>query len=130
MGRARVLIADDHPFVLEGLVGLLKDRFDVVAAVTDGRQLVDAAIRLGPDVIVTDISMPGLNGIEAIARLKAAGSEAKIIVLTVDARAELAAELIRAGASGFVVKPLAASELVMAIEQVLLGRIYLTPAVE
>ena len=127
MGRARVLIADDHPFVLEGLVGLLKDRFDVVAAVTDGRQLVDAAIRLGPDVIVTDISMPGLNGIEAIARLKAAGSEAKIIVLTVDGRAELAAELFRAGASGFVVKPLAASELVMAIEQVLLGRVHLTP---
>ena len=102
----------------------------MLAAVTDGRQLVDAAIRLSPDVIVTDISMPGLNGIEAIARLKAAGSEAKIIVLTVDARAELAAELIRAGASGFVVKPLAASELVMAVEQVLLGRIHLTPAVE
>jgi DNA-binding NarL/FixJ family response regulator len=130
MGRARVLIADDHAFVLEGLVGLLKDRFDVVAAVTDGPQLVEGAIRLGPDVIVTDISMPGLNGIEAIARLKAAGSEAKIVVLTLHAEAELAAELIRAGASGFVVKPLAASELVMAIEQVLLGGIYLTPAVE
>ncbi len=130
MGRARVLIADDHAFVLEGLVSLLKDRFDVVAAVTDGPQLVEAAMRLGPDVIVTDISMPGLNGIEAIARLKAAGSEARIIVLTLHAGAELAAELIRAGASGFVEKPLATSELVMAIEQVLLGRLYLTPAAE
>jgi len=129
-GRARVLIADDHAYVLEGLVSLLQDRFDVVATVTDGHQLVEAAIRLGPDVIVTDISMPGLNGIEAIARLKAAGSEARIIVLTLHARAEIAAELIRAGASGFVVKPLAASELVTAIEQVLLGGIYLTPAVE
>ena len=125
-----VLIADDHAFVLEGLVSLLKDRFDVVAAVTDGPQLVEAAMRLGPDVIVTDISMPGLNGIEAIARLKAAGSEARIIVLTLHAGAGLAAELIRAGASGFVEKPLATSELVMAIEQVLLGRLYLTPAAE
>lgn len=130
MGRAKLLIADDHAFVLEGLVSLLKDRFDVVAAVTDGHQLVEAAIRLGPDVIVTDISMPGLNGIEAIARLKAAGSEARIIVLTLHARADLAAEMIRAGASGFVEKPRATSELVMAIEEVLLGRIYLTPAVE
>ena len=125
-----MLIADDHAYVLEGLVSLLQDRFDVVATVTDGHQLVEAAVRLGPDVIVTDISMPGLNGIEAIARLKAAGSEARIIVLTLHARAEIAAELIRAGASGFVVKPLAASELVTAIEQVLLGGIYLTPAVE
>ena len=115
---------------MELLTALLEAEFDVVGAVQDGQALIDAAARLSPDVIVTDISMPGLNGIEAIARLKAAGSEARIIVLTLHARAEIAAELIRAGASGFVVKPLAASELVTAIEQVLLGGIYLTPAVE
>lgn len=128
MTRARVLIADDHPFVLEGLIELLRDRFDVVAAVTDGELLVDAASRLQPDVIVTDISMPLLNGMEALARLKAAGSEAKLVVLTMHADAELAAKLMRLGASGFVMKMLAASELVTAIEHALAGRLYVTPA--
>ena len=128
MSRARVLIADDHAFVLEGLVNLLQDKFDVVAAVTDGNLLVDAATRLHPDVIVTDISMPRLNGIEAFEQLKAAGSEAKIIVLTMHTDAELAAKLIRSGVSGFVMKLLATSELVTAIEQALAGQIYLTPA--
>ena len=128
MSRARVLIADDHAFVLEGLVNLLKDKFEVVAAVTDGHLLVDAATRLRPDVIVTDISMPGLSGIEAFERLKAAGSEAKVIVLTLHTDAELAAKLIRSGVSGFVMKLLATSELVTAIEQALVGQIYLTSA--
>ena len=127
MSRARVLIADDHAFVLEGLVSLLKDKFEVVAAVTDGDLLVDAATRLRPDVIVTDISMPRLNGIEAFERLKAAGLEAKVIVLTLHTDAELAAKLIRSGVSGFVMKLLATSELVTAIEQVLLGHRYLSP---
>jgi DNA-binding NarL/FixJ family response regulator len=127
MNRARVLIADDHPFVLEGLVNLLKNKFEVVAAVTDGSLLVDAASRLRPDVIITDISMPGLNGIEAFQQLKAAGSEAKVIVLTLHANAELAAKLIASGVSGFVMKLLATRELVTAIDQVLMGRTYLTP---
>src|SRR6185436_13153182 len=127
MNRARVLIADDHAFVLEGLVNLLKDKFDVVAAVTSGSLLVDAATRLRPDVVVTDISMPGLNGIEAFEQLQAAGLEAKVIVLTLHTDAELAAKLIRSGVSGFVMKLLATSELVTAIEQVLLGHVYLSP---
>jgi DNA-binding NarL/FixJ family response regulator len=127
MNRARVLIADDHPFVLEGLVNLLKDKFEVVAAVTDGSLLVEAASRLRPDIIVTDISMPGLNGIEAFQQLKAAGSEAKVIVLTLHSNAELAAKLIASGVSGFVMKLLATRELVTAIDQVLMGRTYLTP---
>ena len=128
MNRARVLIADDHAFVLDSLVNLLKDTFEVVAAVTDGHLLVDAASRLRPDVIVTDISMPGLSGIEAFERLKAAGVEAKVIVLTVHTDAELAAKLIRSGVSGFVMKLLATSELVTAIEQVLLGHSYVSPS--
>ena len=123
-----MVIADDHPFVLDGLTNLLKDQFDLVAAVTNGDQLVDAATRLHPDVIVTDISMPGMNGLEAFARLKAAGSEAKVIVVTLHADPELASAVIAAGASGFVVKLLATSELVTAIDQVLLGETYLTPA--
>ena len=128
MNRARVLIADDHAFVLEGLVNLLKDKFDVVAAVTSGSLLVDAATRLRPDVVVTDISMPGLNGIEAFEQLQAAGLEAKVIVLTLHTDAELAAKLIRSGVRGFVMKLLATSELVTAIEQALLGRVYLSPS--
>ncbi len=128
MNRARVLIADDHAFVLEGLVNLLKDKFDVVAAVTSGSLLVDAATRLRPDVVVTDISMPGLSGIEAFDQLKAAGLEAKVIVLTLHTDAELAAKLIRSGVSGFVMKLLATSELVTAIEQALLGHVYLSPS--
>ena len=128
MNRARVLIADDHAFVLEGLVNLLKDKFDVVAAVTSGSLLVDAVTRLRPDVVVTDISMPGLNGIEAFEQLQAAGLEAKVIVLTLHTDTELAAKLIRSGVSGFVMKLLATSELVTAIEQALLGRVYLSPS--
>jgi DNA-binding NarL/FixJ family response regulator len=127
MERARVLIADDHDFVLHGLVNLLADRFDVVAAVGDGRQLVEAATRLRPDVIVTDISMPGMNGIEALARLKNTG--ARIIVLTLYADPDIAAALLRSGASGFVEKLLATSELVEAVEHVLQGEIYCTTGV-
>ena len=122
------MIADDHAYVLEGLVNLLKDKFDVVAAVTSGSLLVDAATRLRPDVVVTDISMPGLNGIEAFEQLQAAGLEAKVIVLTLHTDAELAAKLIRSGVSGFVTKLLATSELVTAIEQVLLGHSYVSPS--
>jgi len=130
MSAARVLIADDHAFVLEWLGRLLNEKFDVVAAVCDGNLLVEAAARLRPDVIVTDISMPRLNGLEALKQLRAAGVDAKVIVLTVHADADLATEVIRAGASGFVLKLLAASELVTAVEQVLLGQTYLTPRLE
>ncbi len=129
MPHATVLIADDHPGVLEGLVRLLKDKFEVVGAVADGNLLIEAAARLRPHVVVTDISMPGLNGIEALRRLKAARPETKVIVLTVHADAQLATEAIRSGASGYVVKLLAAAELVTAINQVLEGGVYLTSSV-
>ena len=129
MQRATVLIADDHAIVLEGLVNLLKDRFDVVGAVGDGRRLLDEAVRLRPDVIVTDISMPGASGLEVLRRLKAARSAAKVIVLTMHAEAELATEAVRAGASGYVLKQSAGAELVLAIDEALRGRVYLTPAV-
>jgi DNA-binding NarL/FixJ family response regulator len=127
MRRPTVLIADDHAIVKEGLVGLLKDSFDVVGAVGDGHQLLDAAKRLRPDVIVTDISMPGLTGLDVLGRLKSERLDCKIIVLTMHNDAELAAQAIRAGASGFILKLSAGDELLTAIEQVLQGRVYLTP---
>jgi DNA-binding NarL/FixJ family response regulator len=129
MPLAKVLIADDHPVVLEGLVKLLQDKFEVVGAVADGNLLIEAAARLRPHVVVTDISMPGLNGIDALRRLKAAHPETKVIVLTMHADAQLATEAIRGGASGYVVKILAAAELVTAIDQVLEGGVYLTSSV-
>lgn len=129
MRRATVLIADDHPIVMEGLESLLKDRFEVVGAVSDGRRLLDEAARLRPDVIVTDIAMPGLNGLEALRRLKAKQSDVRVIMLTMHADAELATEAMGAGASGFVVKQSAGEELVTAINEALQGRVYLAPAV-
>src|SRR6266850_4367650 len=99
MRNATVLIADDHPSLLSGLVSLLEERFEVVGAVANGHLLLDAAVRLRPDVIITDISMPGLNGLEAVARLKAARADVKIIVLTIHGDAAVVAEAIRSGAS-------------------------------
>jgi DNA-binding NarL/FixJ family response regulator len=129
MGRATVLLADDHAILTDGLVGLLKDRFDVVGSVTDGHQLVAEAIRLRPDVIVADISMPELTGLEALRQLKAKHIDAKVIFLTMHGEAHIATEAVRAGASGYVLKGSPGDELITAIEQVLHGRTYLTPAV-
>jgi DNA-binding NarL/FixJ family response regulator len=129
MRNATVLIADDHPSLLSGLVSLLEETFEVVGAVVNGHLLVEAAARLRPDVVVTDISMPGLNGLEALEQLKAARSDIKVVVLTMYADAALAAEAIRAGASAFVVKVFAADELETAINEVLQGRVYLSPDV-
>ena len=129
MDRPTVLIADDHTSVLERVAILLQDRFDVVETVTNGTQLVEAALRLRPDVVITDISMPGLTGIEAIQLLKRGGCSARIVVLTMHADPELADEAMRAGASAYVVKVSAGAELVTAIDEVLAGRIYVTSAV-
>jgi DNA-binding NarL/FixJ family response regulator len=128
MSRCTVLIADDHAIVKEGLVGLLKEHdFDVVGAVGDGQALLDAAKRLRPDVIVTDMSMPGLSGLDVLGRLKAEKLTSKVIVLTMHNDADLATQAIRGGASGFLLKHSAGEELLNAIEQVLQGRVYLTP---
>jgi DNA-binding NarL/FixJ family response regulator len=129
MRRHTVLLADDHAIVRDGLVSLLKEHdFDVVGSVGDGQQLVEAATRLRPDVIVTDISMPGLDGLAVVARLRTERIDSRIVVLTMHNDAELATLAIRGGASGFLLKDSAAEELVEAIGQVLRGRVYLTPA--
>ena len=128
MRRYTVLVADDHAIVREGLVELLKDHdFDVVAAVGDGHELIAAARRLRPDLIVTDLTMPGLSGLDVLARIKAEHIDSKVIVLTMHHDADLATRAMRAGASGFLLKHSAGEELLTAIHHALAGRVYLTP---
>ena len=127
--RPKVLLADDHAMVVEGLAALLNERFDLVGTVGDGSALLDAARKLRPDVIIADMAMPVLSGLEALRRLKAVKSAAKVIILTMHADPDLAAEAFRAGASGHVLKLSAGEELVTAIEDVVQGRTYLTPLI-
>jgi DNA-binding NarL/FixJ family response regulator len=127
MKRPRVLLADDHTLLLGAFRTMLDAQCDVVGTVTDGRALLDAAPRLKPDVIVLDISMPLLNGLDAGRRLKQTMPDVKLIFLTVNEDPELAAETIRIGASGYLLKRSAASELFRAIEEALAGRTYVTP---
>jgi DNA-binding NarL/FixJ family response regulator len=123
-----VVVADDHTIVREGLVGLLREHhFDVLGSVGDGHTLLEAARHHRPDVIVTDISMPGLSGLEAIPHLKSASPDSRVIVLTMHEDADLAVRALRAGASGFLLKHSAGEELVNAVRQALHGRVYLTP---
>ena len=127
--RTTVLLADDHAIVLEGLASLLRGEFTLVGTVADGARLLETARQLRPDVIVTDVAMPGMGGLEALRRLKAEAIAAKVIFLTMHADAQLAAEALRAGASGFVVKHAAGKELIAAIQTVLRGGTYVTPLI-
>jgi DNA-binding NarL/FixJ family response regulator len=129
MKKPRVLLADDHKIVLEGLEGLLGDEFEIVGSVEDGRALVDQAATLHPDVIVADISMPQLNGIEAARQIKKTDKNIKIVFLTMHPDASYAANAFDAGASGFVLKHSASSELVIAIHEAMKGRTYVTPLI-
>lgn len=128
--KRRVLLADDHEIVVEGLKRILETKYELVAAVADGRELLAEAEKLRPDVIVTDISMPLLNGIDAVRQLKKKGLRAKIVFLTMHADADLATEAFAAGAAGYVLKSSAGRELVDAIDTVLAGRVYLTPHIQ
>jgi len=127
MKRPRVLLADDHCMVAEGLKSLLSDDFELVATVEDGRALVAATSKLRPDVIVADITMPHLNGIDALARLKKVDPDVKVVFLTMHQNAAYARRALDAGASGFVVKHSAPAELVMAIQAALKGETFITP---
>src|SRR5262245_17196310 len=129
MNKTRVLLADDHTIVAEGLRSLLEGEFEFVGTVGDGRALLDAARKLKPDVIVADISMPLLNGLDAARQLKRDGATAKIIFLTMHGEAQLAAEAFRAGASGYLLKSSAGEELITAIHEVVKGRAYVTPLI-
>ncbi len=129
MKRTRVLLADDHQIVLEGLKNLLGGEFEIIGSVQDGRSLVDQAATLHPDVIVADISMPQLNGIEAARRIKQTDKNIKIVFLTMHPDATYAANAFEAGASGFVLKHSAPSELIIAIHEAMKGRTYVTPLI-
>lgn len=128
MNRPRVLLADDHVMLAEGLKRILAEDFYLVGFVEDGRALVAAARRLRPDVVVADISMPHLNGIEAIGRVKAENPEIAVVVLTMHQNAAYARRAFEAGAAGYVVKHSAPAELVLAIHSALRGRTFITPA--
>lgn len=129
MIRPRILLADDHAVVLEGLRRILdRPEFEVVGAVRDGRALVEAAASLRPDIIIADLSMPFLNGVEAARQILKSDRKPKIIFLTMHPEAMYAVEAINAGASGYVLKNEAGEELIKAIREVLDGRTYVTPS--
>ena len=127
MNRPRILLADDHTILLEAFRQLLTPANDVVGTVSNGRALLEAAEKLRPDVIVLDISMPQLNGIEACRQLQPKLPDTRWVFLTVNEDPDLALEALRLGASGFLLKNSAASELFAAIQMALEGRRYITP---
>ncbi|MGE0643183.1 MAG: response regulator [Nitrospira sp.] len=129
MKKPRLLMADDHSIMLAGLRKLVEGMCDVVGAVEDGRALVEAAEQLRPDLILLDISMPLLNGMDAARLIKKSVPDAKLIFLTMHASPVFATEALQTGASGYLLKQSAASELPQAIETVLRGQTYLTPTI-
>ena len=128
MKKPRVLMADDHSLILAGLRKLVEAECEVVGEVEDGRALVEAAQTLRPDLILMDISMPLLNGLDAARQLRKLVPESKVIFLTMHASPTYATEAFQAGASGYLLKRSAASELSLAIKSVLQGQHYLTPS--
>ncbi len=127
--RPRILIADDHLLLAEGCKSFLEPEFEVVAVVPDGRALLSAAAELKPDVVILDIAMPQLNGLDAGEQLKHLMRSVKIVYLTMHLEPEVAAEAFRRGASAYVIKHSAAEELVIAIRRVLKGESYITPLI-
>ena len=127
MTKPRVLLADDHRIVAEGLKGLLSEEFELVGIVEDGRALVKAARELRPEVIVADISMPQMNGIDALAHLKRDNPGVRVVFLTMHRDVAYARRALEAGAIGFVLKHSAPAELVVAVRAALQGRTFIAP---
>jgi DNA-binding NarL/FixJ family response regulator len=127
--RIKVLLADDHAIVSQGLEALLRQKFELVGSVNDGRSLVAAVEKTLPDVVVTDISMPGLNGLEAIRKIKKFRPVTFVVVLTMHSEPNLVAEALKAGASGYLLKTSAIEELESAIADVIKGRTYVTSVI-
>lgn len=126
--RPRVLLADDHRMVAEGVKSLLSAEFELVGVVEDGHALIETASKLRPDIIIADITMPRLNGIDALTRLKRDDEQVHVILLTMHSEPAYARRAFAAGASGYVLKHSAPGELVAAIHAALEGRTYLSPA--
>jgi len=129
MKKPRILLADDHTFVIEGFKKLLEDHCDLVGAVEDGRALLEAVINLQPDLVILDISMPRLNGIEAAKKLKKQVPAVKLIFVTMHADMAYVDAAFRAGASGYLLKRSAATELMQAVQSVMNDKFYVTPLI-
>ena len=127
--KVKVVLADDHLLILEAFRKLLEPQFEVVGVASDGRALVEVAFRLNPDIVVLDVAMPILNGIEAGRQLRKVMPAVKLIYLTMNEDPDLAAEVLREGASGFLLKTSAARELFQAIDMALDGATYVTPRI-
>ena len=130
MKRPKILIADDHTLVAEACKNLLDREFDVVGIVPDGRTLLQAASEMRPDVVIADIAMPEMNGLDAGEQLKRKNRELKLIFLTMNVRPDLAAEAFRRGASAYVVKHCTAEDLIVAVRRVLKGESFLAPQID
>lgn len=128
MTRPRLLLADDHQMLADALKGVIEPRCEVVGIVSDGRALVEAAAKLQPEIVVLDIGMPHLNGLDAGRQIKHASPKVKLIYMTMHEDPYLVGKAFRAGASAFLLKEAAASELTEAIDQVLKGGSYVTPS--
>jgi DNA-binding NarL/FixJ family response regulator len=127
--RPRVLLADDHTMVAQGLSSILEPEYELVGIAKDGRELVSEYERLRPDLVVTDITMPMLNGLEAARKIKQLDPAAKIIFLTMHLDSDFAAAAFELGASGYLLKHSAVEELKTALHQALMGRVYITPRI-
>jgi DNA-binding NarL/FixJ family response regulator len=127
MTRSSVLVADDHTLFVEALQKVLEPEFEIVGSVADGRALLDIAPRLEPDVILLDLSMPLLNGIDAAQQLRRVAPNAKVVFLSMHGDPTYVTEAFRAGASGYVLKRAKASELIQAIRTALRGQTYISP---
>lgn len=127
MRRVRVLAADDHALILTGIKTVLERRYDVVGTANDGRELVEICLRLKPDIVVLDISMPELNGLEACKQIKAVESETRVVFVSMHLDRMYMQRAFEAGGSAYVLKIGAADELLEAIEDVLAGKIYVSP---
>lgn len=127
MNRVRVLLADDHKALLYHVARMLELDYDVVGAFSDGKALLEAATRLDPDVLVLDISMPGLSGLQVARELKKAGSHAKVVFLTVHEESDFVRESFASGGMAYVIKPRLGTDLALAIQEVLAGRSFVSP---
>jgi DNA-binding NarL/FixJ family response regulator len=128
--KKRILLADDHTEMLEEVRRLLEKEYEIVAAVEDGAQLVDAALAHKPDLVITDISMPVMNGFEAVAKMRGVGLQTNIIFLTVQSTAPYLRKARSLGANGFVLKVYANEQLPVAVSQVLNGGSYISPQLD
>lgn len=127
--RLKVILADDHPMMLEGLRKLLEPHFEVAAVVTDGRALLEAAERLRPDLVITDIFMPGIDGLEVTRQLRTALPGIRVLILSMHTEHSWVREAFEAGASGYLTKTAAPQEIELAVREVLKGQLFVSPAV-